>query len=74
MEDKKKIIVKGMHCEACKTLIQMEIEDAGFGQKVVNINLLENNTGEVSLKNISEEEFEKIKAIINKMTNYEVTN
>lgn len=65
-----KITVKGMHCDACKALIKMELEDAGFEEKIETIELGDNNTGYVVFKEISSDELEKAKSIINALENY----
>ena len=37
--NKYKIIISGMHCVACRTLISIDLEDAGF--KNIEVNLAE---------------------------------
>ncbi|HRN69687.1 MAG TPA: hypothetical protein PLS49_00755 [Candidatus Woesebacteria bacterium] len=68
-----KIVVKGMHCDACKALIKMEIEDLGLGDKVKEITLMEGeNVGEIQSEDISSQELENIKTAINKLDQYKV--
>lgn len=68
-----KITVKGMHCEACKTLIKMEIEDLGLEDKIKEILLMEGeNVGEIRFKDISDDDLEKVKNAINKLDQYKV--
>lgn len=69
---KKTIKVNGMHCNACVMLIQMELEENGFEENVESINLLEDNKGEVTVANISDEDETKIISLINNLDNYEV--
>ncbi len=66
------IIIQGMHCEACKSLITMELEEAGLEDKVKTISLQDNNMGELELDDVSEEEVERIKTAINNMGSYSV--
>ena len=66
--------IKGMHCESCKKLIQMELEEAGFIDKFKEATLLENQIGEIKLVNINTNDLEQIKEIINNLPNYEVIN
>ncbi|MCA9380861.1 hypothetical protein KC678_01210 [Candidatus Dojkabacteria bacterium] len=61
-----------MHCNACVMLIQMELEENGFEENVESINLLEDNKGEVTVANISDEDETKIISLINNLDNYEV--
>ncbi len=69
---KETIIVEGMHCEACKMLIKMELEENGFGNSVENIVLGENNTGTISINSTQTEELSKIENIINNLEGYKV--
>ncbi|PJC52493.1 MAG: hypothetical protein CO030_02580 [Candidatus Magasanikbacteria bacterium CG_4_9_14_0_2_um_filter_42_11] len=62
-----------MHCDACKKLIQMELDDAGFGDALVGVTLKPENVGELQLaENLSAEDKEKVIASINSMENYKV--
>lgn len=67
-----KLTIQGMHCEACGQLLTMELADAGFINKIVSINLLKNNTGELFLKDISDDDLVKIKKLINQLGSYSV--
>lgn len=64
--------VQGMHCDACKALIRMEIEDLGLESHINAIELAENNIGLITLENITDEDQEKITTSINNIENYEV--
>lgn len=65
--------VQGMHCQACTSLISMELEEQGLSNLVKEIQILENNVGEVHLdETISEADLQKVKNSINKMDNYSV--
>ncbi|HRN69836.1 MAG TPA: hypothetical protein PLS49_01515 [Candidatus Woesebacteria bacterium] len=68
-----KITVKGMHCNACKALIKMEIEDVGLGNRIEEIVLLENgNVREIKFIDISDSDLEKVKSTINILDQYKV--
>ena len=66
----KTIKVKGMHCDACKMLVKMELEENGFEDKIESISLESDNEGLVNLTNVSEEEVEKAKEVIDAMESY----
>ena len=68
----KTLKIQGMHCESCKTLILMELEENGFEKNVVNLELLGDDKGELIVNNVDERQIEHIKAIINSMDGYEV--
>lgn len=68
----KQLKIKGMHCESCKALITMEIEDLNLGEKVDDIQIQEDNTGVITLSNVSEEDVEQIVNSVNSMDQYEV--
>jgi copper chaperone CopZ len=67
-----KIKVKGMHCDACVKLVEMEVEEAGLQDKVGEIKLIDDNMGEITLKEKNEGEISKLRSTIDKMSNYEV--
>ncbi len=68
------LTVHGMHCQACKTLITMELEEAGLDDKVSAIEMsLDEKQGIISLTSVIEEEVQKIKDIINSFDAYSVT-
>jgi hypothetical protein len=67
------LIIKGMYCDACSMLIKMEIEENGFGDNVTSIEIVEGqNQGKVILQDVSEQDQNKIKNLINEMEKYEV--
>lgn len=67
------LTVKGMHCNACKALIKMQLEERGLEDKIISININEvENVGTVELDNISEEESAIIEEAINSMEQYSV--
>ncbi len=70
----KTLIVQGMHCGACKKLIMMELEEVGLDALVKNVEIMEEEKkGVFHLdENISDEELEKVKSIINGMEGYTV--
>jgi copper chaperone CopZ len=65
------IKVKGMHCDACKALIKMELEEIGLEGNIEKVELEENNQGIILLKNVNETQVEEAKNVINKMEQYE---
>lgn len=67
-----KITVEGMHCEACKILVKMELEENGFEDKIESVEVTGENVGEVVLKNIDEKKLSKAKSIINATGDYSV--
>lgn len=66
------IRVKGMHCNACKTLIRMEFDEHGFGENVQSIELKDNNIGVITLDNVSQSDIDRIRTIINSTDQYQV--
>lgn len=66
------LTIQGMHCDACASLITMELEDAGFSEKVISVEVKENNMGTVTLNNVSDDDRATIKNIINNMEEYSV--
>lgn len=66
------IIVSGMHCDACKKLVRMELEDAGLDSFVLNIQVdQEQNRGTLTLKDgAGENNTEEIRNVINSMEGY----
>ena len=69
---KTQLIVDGMHCDACKSLIEMELDDNGFTDKVSSLTLNGNNTGTIDLDNVNESELEQIKELVNSMDGYQI--
>jgi copper chaperone CopZ len=66
------IKVKGMHCDACKMLIKMELEEIGLEGNVESVELEADNQGVVVLDNVEEHQIEEARNTINKMDQYEV--
>lgn len=67
-----KIKVKGMHCESCKALIKIGLEEAGLDKVVSSIDLVGDDIGILTFKNASKEEKEKVEDLINNMDQYSV--
>lgn len=66
------IKVKGMHCDACKMLIKMELEEIGLEGNIESVELEADNQGVVVLNNVEEDQIEEVRNTINKMDQYEV--
>lgn len=66
------IKVKGMHCDACKMLIKMELEEIGLEGNIESVELEADNQGLVVLDNLEEDQIEEARNIINNMDQYEV--
>lgn len=68
------LTVKGMHCGACEKLIKMELEDAGLGALVENVEIDgEKKEGTFHFKEtIEENELGQIRSIIDGMDGYSV--
>ena len=65
--------VQGMHCDACKKLIMMELDDAGLSSAVVHITLKPENMGGLELRDdLSLEDVEHVRTVIRGMENYDV--
>lgn len=62
-----KLKVNGMHCGACKTLIEMELEENGI--EGVNVN---GETYEIEVPENLSDKIEAIKNIVNSMEGYEL--
>jgi copper chaperone CopZ len=69
---KTKIMINGMHCNACVSLIKMELEENGLNKRISSIEVLDNNQGELILQNLNESELTSIKEIINSMDDYQI--
>lgn len=65
------ITVQGMHCDACKKIIMMELEEVGLDEHVDRIEVGNDNTGVVYLKDGVEDK-EKIVSVINAIDTYSV--
>lgn len=68
------IKVKGIHCDACKMLIKMELEEVGLEGNIESVALEGENQGIVILIDVKEAQIEEAKNTINKMDQYEVIN
>ncbi|PIR76401.1 MAG: hypothetical protein COU32_02325 [Candidatus Magasanikbacteria bacterium CG10_big_fil_rev_8_21_14_0_10_42_10] len=68
------LTVEGMHCDACKKLIMMELEDAGLDTYVENVTVASTEKKGIFQLNeaIDEDSLEKMKSIINAMDGYSV--
>jgi copper chaperone CopZ len=65
------IKVSGMHCQGCVGLIRMELVDAGLEDKIKDVRLVGEMQGEVELIDVSPEELEKARSIINNLEGYQ---
>lgn len=69
----KTLTISGMHCDACKKLISMELEDAGLDQHVASIEVEGDNKGTLTLKDGVDEGIEqKVRETVNGMEGYTV--
>lgn len=67
------IKVQGMHCDACKTLVSMELEEIGLQDKVSEIMIdSKKNQGTLQLTNESQEDIDAIKKAIEGMEQYSI--
>jgi len=66
------IKVKGIHCDACKMLIKMELEEIGLKGNVESVELEADNQGVVVLNNVEKDQVEEARNTINNMDQYEV--
>lgn len=66
------IKVQGMHCDACKALINMELEENQLDKYISSIELADNNIGILNVEDTNNETVSKIKTIINQMPDYQV--
>lgn len=64
--------IKGMHCASCVSLVQLELEEKGFGGNIESIEIAEENIGMLTLKNTHESDNEKITKIIESMDDYSI--
>jgi len=64
-----------MHCDACKKLIMMELEDAGLESSVLEVEVSkEDKRGVFTLiDEVSDSDLGQIKSVINEMDGYTVT-
>ena len=69
----KQLTVHGMHCESCKKLIMMELEENNLEQSIESIEVGDDQIGIVYLKDsISDIDLQKIKTIIAGIDEYTV--
>jgi len=70
----KQITVQGMHCDACKKLIMMELEDAGLEKVVLGVEVSkEEKKGVFTLnEGVSDVERDQIISTIDSMEGYSV--
>lgn len=73
MDNKVTLRVQGMHCDACKTLIEMEIEDLNLQDKLQNIDYdSDKQMGDVVFHDLTEEERSALKQSIENLGNYKI--
>jgi len=70
----KQITVQGMHCDACKKLIMMELEETGLDSSVLEVNISsEEKKGVFTLiDEISDDDLGRVKSVVNAMDGYTV--
>ena len=62
-----------MHCEACKQLVRLELEENGFGHAIATLAVDEaRQLGILSLRDTTNDDILSIKEIINSMDAYTV--
>ncbi|MBN1778739.1 MAG: hypothetical protein JW816_00750 [Candidatus Buchananbacteria bacterium] len=67
------LTINGMHCEACKTLIQMTLEENNLAQKIKSIELIsQKNQAKLALQDPTDQDISSIKKIINSLGQYRV--
>ncbi|MCA9377068.1 cation transporter [Candidatus Nomurabacteria bacterium] len=70
---KKTLNIQGMHCDACISLIKMELEEVGIAQDSVSIRVDSlNSRGVLTLADIEETQLEKAVERINSLGSYQV--
>lgn len=70
-----KFVVKGMHCDACKTLISMEIEEhEELASKLISIEIPfpAHELGEIVMRDLSSEELALLKRSIQNAGDYTI--
>ncbi|KXK26143.1 MAG: hypothetical protein TR69_WS6001001137 [candidate division WS6 bacterium OLB20] len=58
-----------MHCEACKALIRMELEENGFADRISTVEI-----GNVHLTGVTRDESARAGEIINSLEGYHVAD
>ncbi|HBB37996.1 MAG: hypothetical protein UV82_C0006G0046 [Candidatus Magasanikbacteria bacterium GW2011_GWD2_43_18] len=67
------LTVQGMHCDACKKIIRMELDDAGLAEQIVDIELLPDERGCITLQeSTSPETKDHITTVVNAIEGYSV--
>lgn len=68
--------VKNMRCESCTKIIQMELHDYGFKDKLLSVELTDSrhHIGLVRLTELNRTERQKAKEVIEKAGEYVVLN
>ena len=73
MHNNSTLKVQGMHCDACKSLIEMEIEDLNLQDKLENIDYdSDTQMGDVIFHDLTEEERSVLKQAIENLGNYKI--
>ena len=70
-----KFNIKGMHCSACKTIIQMEIEEEGLlASKFIRTEIIDEDRkiGTLAMKKLSKDEYSKLKECVEKAGDYKI--
>lgn len=70
--EKAEISVKGMHCDSCRMLVKMELEEHLDDNQISDVDLVGDYSGVVTLNNVTPEQLAQAKASINMMDGYEV--
>lgn len=67
------LTIKGMHCDACKKLIMMELEDHGLNNYVASLEISGENIGALSFRDgVSDDVVLAVRKIIDDMDNYSI--
>ena len=67
------LTVNGMHCEACKALLRMELEENGYDSNIEAIELTPKQTqGTIRLANVTDQQITAITNLINTLDQYTV--
>lgn len=63
----------GMHCQACETLIRMELEENNLAENIISLKAdPTQNQGALIVATDNQAEIEKIKQIINTVPGYKI--
>jgi len=67
------LTINGMHCEACKSLIRLELGEKGYGSNIEAIELTPGQTqGTIRLANVTAQQVAAITTLINALDQYTV--